>query len=257
MNAETTPGQEEEYHFGEPETSPTDYTAAAATPVKTKSSFANNKFLLFLILATVIFSIYKLLDILIFSRSSTPPTTTITKTSTITPVPTPAPTPAAPPEPTPAPVALPQPAAPTIPAQIEDRFHNVEQQASNNQAAIDKLTTQVTDMQTTLNTLTDRLSALSTTIETINTRLEAQAAAEAAAKARLLVRRVHRVPAPVYFVKAMVQGRAWLITGSGHIITVRVGDDLPGYGTVRSIDHSQGIITLSSGAIIGYSPGDS
>lgn len=241
MNAES---QEEEYHFGEPETSPTNYSAAAAA-VKGKSSFSKNKLLLVIVLATVIFALYKLLDILIFSRTT--PAKPITHTTTVVP----------PPAPVQAPVAVTPAPVLAIPSRVEDKLRDLDQQTTTNQTAIDKLSSQMTDLQNTLTGLTERMTSLNDAVTAINSRLEAQAQAAAAAMERRRMRHVRVVPVPVYYVTAMVQGRAWLIGAGGRIITVRVGDDLPGYGTVRSIDPTQGVITLSTGAIIGYSPEDS
>lgn len=60
-----------------------------------------------------------------------------------------------------------------------------------------------------------------------------------------------------YYVKAMIQGRAWLVTGDGtSTVTVSSGDYLPGYGLVEDISPSQGIVTTSSGGIIQFNPAD-
>lgn len=51
-------------------------------------------------------------------------------------------------------------------------------------------------------------------------------------------------PRPVrdVIVEAVIPGRAWLKDLKGRLITVQVGDDLPGYGTVVLIDAHRGIV---------------
>lgn len=237
---------EEEYHFGEPE-SPSDYSEAAAA-VKEKSSRRSswNKLWMLLVVAALLFTLYKLFDVLVLSRAK--------RVQPITPVVT---IPVKPQVPI---VSPPPPAVsqPTIPSAVTDRIQSLEQQTTANQAAIDKLTTQVSDLQNALGNLTTQVTNIGDGVLAINSKLAAieEAAAQKEERRRLLVRRRAR-PVPVYFVKAMVQGRAWLRTEGGGTITVKVGDNVPGYGVVRIIDTNQGILTLSSGAIIGYSPDDS
>lgn len=59
-----------------------------------------------------------------------------------------------------------------------------------------------------------------------------------------------------YFVKAMIQGRAWLITSDGATFTISSGDNLPGYGQILSIDPDKGVVMTSSGRVINYMPQD-
>jgi intracellular multiplication protein IcmG len=61
---------------------------------------------------------------------------------------------------------------------------------------------------------------------------------------------------PIYHIKAIVPGRAWLETGSGRTTTVRVGNKLSGYGTVTYISARDGLVILSSGEVIQYGIND-
>lgn len=51
-------------------------------------------------------------------------------------------------------------------------------------------------------------------------------------------------PEPIYeiVVQAVIPGRAWLRDVKGRLLTVQVGDQIPGYGTVISIDAHKGIV---------------
>jgi hypothetical protein len=66
---------------------------------------------------------------------------------------------------------------------------------------------------------------------------------------------------PFYTVRAVVPGRAWLQQKvDQHIvslITVKVGDFLPGYGRVQMINSRQGKVWTSWGNVINYGSNDS
>ena len=61
---------------------------------------------------------------------------------------------------------------------------------------------------------------------------------------------------PFYSVRAVVPGRAWLQVKRNrrivHLITVKVGDFLPGYGRVQAISARRGMVWTSWGNIIKY-----
>lgn len=61
-------------------------------------------------------------------------------------------------------------------------------------------------------------------------------------------------PKPLYtlFIRAMVDGRAWLVDEKGATATVIVGHELKDYGKVEKLLVNQGIITTSSGRIIKF-----
>jgi len=65
-------------------------------------------------------------------------------------------------------------------------------------------------------------------------------------------------PAPqlVYRVRAIVKGRAWVVGSNGLSESVTVGDPVPGYGVVESIDPERGLITTSTGKDIRYGLND-
>lgn len=51
----------------------------------------------------------------------------------------------------------------------------------------------------------------------------------------------------VYHVKAVIPGRAWLITNDGTTLTISIGSLLPGYGYVKAIDYQHERVILNSG----------
>lgn len=128
---------------------------------------------------------------------------------------------------------------------------------ANSQANLDKLSSQVTSLQNTLSNLEERLNSLNNTVQDMVNQQQQQLAKKVQAQEKLRAKKMRAVTKSIYFVRAIVPGRAWLLTQSGSTVTVSVGANLPGYGTVVLVDPNQGTVTTSSGAIIGYSPGDS
>lgn len=64
---------------------------------------------------------------------------------------------------------------------------------------------------------------------------------------------IHKyVPTQIYYVEAVVPGRAWLQGSDGETISVSIGSYLEGYGRVTRIDTEKGIVVTSSGHIIPY-----
>ena len=55
---------------------------------------------------------------------------------------------------------------------------------------------------------------------------------------------------PIYTVQAVIPGRAWLSTNDGSTLTVAVGDVVPGFGEVVSIDSMKGLVVTRSGQVI-------
>lgn len=60
-----------------------------------------------------------------------------------------------------------------------------------------------------------------------------------------------------YSVHAVIQGRAWLNTPDNKILTVNVGSQLPGFGTVQQIDTDDRLVYFDHGRVIGPSANDS
>jgi len=256
----TSDHPEEEYHFIEHE-GPEDFGAAAAPepPQKSPKGFKNKKILLVIGLIAVIFSLYKLLDILFTSRTSTRTPTKVTTTVESLPMMS---------------TAKPKPILTEVPPEpVAESLTSQNAGPAATQATVDNLSKQVADLQNSLTALDNRLSDLTNTVNNLNTKaavavVEPVSAPvlEHARKKPVRIRgrcgcggEIIKIvkPMPIFYVTAMVQGRAWLLAGNGGTVTVAIGDQLPGYGIVRTIDTHQGTILMSSGAIIGYSPDDS
>ena len=55
-----------------------------------------------------------------------------------------------------------------------------------------------------------------------------------------------------YFIRAVVEGRAWLVDSAGKSITVTLGDQVKDYGKIENIYPSQGFIVTSSRRVIQF-----
>ncbi len=144
-------------------------------------------------------------------------------------------------------------------ASVANRLNTVEQQLTAEKTDLTQLTSQINDLQSNIGNINTKLNDLTSAVQMMAgemTRQQAALAAKEAAK-RKAASAAKLAPKPVYYVKALVPGRAWLASQNGETITVSLGNDLPGYGRVEAIDPAQGTLTTDSGAIIGYSSGDS
>lgn len=128
-------------------------------------------------------------------------------------------------------------------------------------AKVAKLESTIQDLQTTvkqdnqaINDLNTALLSLANSVEVLSSQVRELSNAQQMA-----------VVAPVatggqvaqYHLKSVISGRAWLETGKGKLITVKVGDTIPGYGEVTSISPTEGLVGTSSGITITYGPNDS
>lgn len=138
---------------------------------------------------------------------------------------------------------------------IANRFKHLERAQGDLQTNFQALDSEVSDIKSTLSDLDSRLVQISEQIQSLDAQQEAflQKQKESASK---LTERKKTEPKPIYYVRAMIPGRVWLTMQDGSTLTLGIGDKLSGYGTITAIDSNQGIVTLSSGAVIGFNPDD-
>jgi len=65
-------------------------------------------------------------------------------------------------------------------------------------------------------------------------------------------KKMPKKPLAVYHLRAIVDGRAWLVNAEGQSMTVVVGETLTDYGKIINIFASQGLIATSSGRVIQF-----
>lgn len=128
-------------------------------------------------------------------------------------------------------------------ALVQEVESNREQLANLNDALIKN--------QQAVNDLSGTVNSVSATLEAISGKVQ-QLVDQTAAKKKKIV-----LPEkPIYHLRAVIPGRAWLIDESDKTITVRVGNLLPGYGKVNFISSREGVVITDSGDVIQYGVND-
>ncbi|NBX84530.1 MAG: hypothetical protein EBQ95_02845 [Gammaproteobacteria bacterium] len=71
-----------------------------------------------------------------------------------------------------------------------------------------------------------------------------------------VAKKMYEPPKMEYFVQAIIPGRAWIVNEKGQAMTVRVGSEIPGYGTVKEIDPPEGRVVMSSSKVFRFKHDD-
>lgn len=134
-----------------------------------------------------------------------------------------------------------------ISSSMRQQVNNLSNVTQGLQSSIDQINTQLTQLNATLAILTDKM--------------QTQVAQQQAAQKKVAVKSSTLMAKPaikktVYHIMAIIPGRAWLKSSNASTVTVSVGTQLPGYGTVSKIDPQLGNVVTSSGQIIQYSADD-
>lgn len=168
----------------------------------------------------------------------------------------------------PQPIAMaPGPVLPAAPAP------EITQKLSALQASEDKLNNDFSNLNNQLSGVSSSVSDLSSKVDQLSQAVNVLAAqlAEQSRQITLLTAKQHeyvRVKKThaaykqgkqklVYFLQAVIPGRAWIISNNGSTLTVRDGSPIAGYGVVKRIDPNEGRVITSSGRIIVFSQLDS
>jgi intracellular multiplication protein IcmG len=125
----------------------------------------------------------------------------------------------------------------------------LQHQQYENQSQLSALTNKMANIQQQINNLQDSIQGVSalvktnqvsqTTLDAYRTQLQSYQKTDIQTKKR-------------YFVQAVIPGRAWLQAQDGSSITITVGDVIPGYGKVVSINPYSGTVITDSGEKINY-----
>ncbi|KTD53370.1 Component of the Dot/Icm secretion system [Legionella santicrucis] len=133
---------------------------------------------------------------------------------------------------------------------VQSEVSSVNQQVGNVNNNVNALSAQITKLNQVISDLSNQVAKQS---EEINVLMERT-------KPKLIKRIIHVQPsAPqiIYYINAVIPGRAWLIGANGSTLTVREGSKIEGYGVVKLIDSLQGRVLTSSGRVIRFSQDDS
>lgn len=152
-------------------------------------------------------------------------------------------------------------AGPDISA-LTQRITTLENTQQSMSTDINNLNNQLNGINQNINNLNSKMADLSQIITNLTNKVDQQADQIA----KLLVvhppRRIssvskRRTEPQIYYIQAVIPGRAWLIASNGSTLTVREGTKIKGYGIIKLIDPNQGRILTTSGRIIRFSQQDS
>ncbi len=189
------------------------------------------------------------------AQVSQPPTQ-----STITSVPTPVSTPVVTPTVT-------QPSQPVVTTttdnDLKQKVSTIEQTQQTVRAEVNSVGEQVGTVNNNINNLNTQIANLNHVIENLTKQVAKQSEEINILMKRSQPKVVHkiqtkiRLPRTIYYIQAVIPGRAWLIGTNGSTLTVREGTKIAGYGIVKLIDSLQGRVLTSSGQVIRFSQEDS
>ncbi len=166
-----------------------------------------------------------------------------------------------------------QPVAPTItqvaptsqPGQPTDtgslvgqKLQQLEAHNADSKTAVTELNSSVAQLQSSIQTLDSRISDMSNSMNTLTQEVERQKIQLDALKTaeKPVKKPAYHYSAPakpiVYFINAVIPGRAWLKNSKGATITVNEGSQIPGFGRVKKIDAYKETVTTSSGKVIKF-----
>lgn len=144
-------------------------------------------------------------------------------------------------------------------AELFGRFNTLKQTEETNRSSLSDLRDQVTQLRSALDQLNSSQSQLSQALggvaielKNLSNQIKAQQEMMMAkpTPAGAPPRKMMAHPATVYHIQAIVEGRAWIVSSNGLSMSVTVGDNVPDYGKVQSIDANTGRVMTSSGKVI-------
>ncbi len=241
---------EEEYQFIDSEHSAEfapPRKANPAMPIKEVNGDGRKKVFIIIGIVAALFCLYKLYDV--FSARPVKPT----KNEAVA-VPRAAPA---------VPVEAPKPPEPVVTPEaseisqmgnkistLENVVSQVSQSNANLQDQMAGMATSILDIHNSLSTLSDQVTEL-TKPKPVPVEIKKPE------KKKALKNKTKKPEVKAsYYVKAMIQGRAWLMMPDGATLTVSEQDELPGYGQITSIDPEKGEIKTASGDVITYRSDD-
>lgn len=159
------------------------------------------------------------------------------------------------------PAQLAQPVQHTLDPSVSRKLSNLEKGSEKTQDDIAGINDNVDSLKNTMSKLGNQLSMLNANIAMLTQEVKQQQEQIAQLKEKkkrpgYIKRGKIWVPAPQWYIQAVIPGRAWLISKRGKSLTVRVGSNIPGYGTVKAIEPHKGLVMLKSGKRIEFKASD-
>lgn len=145
----------------------------------------------------------------------------------------------------------------TVNPQVQEQMAALHQNAKQNQENINQMQQELQTLRASLQQSESQQSQMNQDMTTLVNQVKKLNAEVKAAQPKKKVKKGPVAPKLVYYIKAIIPGRAWLINNFGQTTTVAVGNKLKQYGQVEAIDVQQGEIVTTSGKVIHYGPDDS
>jgi len=139
-------------------------------------------------------------------------------------------------------------------AQINEKFGSLGSQIQSNSNAIDRLSDKVQQVGVTLSSVSAKQLEITPLISDVQTQLQKMVSQQK--KKAVKVAKVKKMQAETYTIKAMVPGRAWLVSAFGKTASVGKNEYLEGYGRILKVDDNDGVVYTSSGRTIYYGKND-
>jgi intracellular multiplication protein IcmG len=132
---------------------------------------------------------------------------------------------------------------------VRSEVSTVSQQVGVVNNNVTNLNNQIASLNQVINNLSSQLAKQSDEISVLMARTQP----------KKIVTHIIKTTTPplIYYIQAVIPGRAWLIGTNGSTLTVREGTKIAGYGIVKLIDPLQGRVITSSGQVIRFSQEDS
>lgn len=156
------------------------------------------------------------------------------------------------------PAAAPAPVVqPMVDPQIIDQLTSLKQDAENSsgvarqlQGQVQQLTDNLLQTRADQQQLTESLMLLAGQVQ----QLTAEVKVFTQPKPVKVIKVAPKATAPVitFQIRAIVPGRAWIVGSDGQSQSIAVGDNVPQYGTVQSIDADAGVVITTSGKTIKF-----
>ena len=163
--------------------------------------------------------------------------------------------------------AIDQPAAPAVvqapiaqpvtDPQITDQLTELKQESINNSVATRQLQSQVLQLTNSLNQTRTNQQQLNQSLMVLVGQVQQLTSELKTLSHPKPVKVEAPAPKPVekvitYQIRAVVPGRAWIVNSDGESQSVAIGDVVPQYGNVQSIDADTGVVITTSGKTIKF-----
>ncbi|HAT1774872.1 type IVB secretion system protein IcmG/DotF [Legionella pneumophila serogroup 2] len=146
---------------------------------------------------------------------------------------------------------------------LKKKVSAIEMTQQSLRSEVNALSEQINAVNNNIKNLNAQIVNLNQIIGNMSNQIARQSEVVNILMARTTPKKVVKVSRPIvqariiYYIQAVIPGRAWLIGSNGSTLTVREGSKIPGYGMVKLIDSLQGRILTSSGQVIKFSQEDS